>query len=87
MCCRASQDHRYDPLTRDLSDYRDKGVDVRAADFSRPEGLVDAFRGADIMLLISTEAVGARLGQHAAAFEEIARMASDILSQLFTRRI
>lgn len=52
-----------------LEAYRERGVDVRAADYDQPEGLVDAFRGASRMLLISTQAVGARLAQHLAAFE------------------
>ncbi|MFI5627112.1 SDR family oxidoreductase [Nocardioides sp. NPDC051685] len=57
-------------LTRDpakLADYAERGADVRAADFSKPDELVDAFDGADRVLLISTDAVGARVEGHLAA--------------------
>jgi len=59
--------------TRDpskLADLAAKGVDVRAADFDRPETLAAAFAGTDRLLLISTDAVyvpGQRLAQHKAA--------------------
>lgn len=51
-----------------LAGYIPKGVDVRAADYTKPEGLVEAFRGATKMLLISTQEVGSRFGYHLAAF-------------------
>ncbi len=50
-----------------LSSYAAKGVDVRAADFDRPETLAAAFRGATRALLISTDALdrpGRRVEQH-----------------------
>jgi NAD(P)H dehydrogenase (quinone) len=50
-----------------LSDYAKSGVQVRYADFDRPETLPDAFAGATRMLLISTISVGRRLEQHARA--------------------
>lgn len=53
-----------------LSDLSAHGVDVRAADFDRPDDLARAFWGAGRMLLISTDAVyepGQRLRQHRAA--------------------
>lgn len=59
--------------TRDpskLADFSARGVDVRAADYDKPETLETAFRGADRLLLISTDAVyvpGQRLAQHKAA--------------------
>ncbi len=59
--------------TRDpskLADLAAKGVEVRAADFDKPEALGPAFAGADRLLLISTDAVyvpGQRLAQHKAA--------------------
>lgn len=59
--------------TRDpskLADLAAKGVDVRFADFDKPETLGAAFAGADRMLLISTDAVyvpGQRLSQQKAA--------------------
>lgn len=52
-----------------LADLAKRGVEVRAADYARPEGLPAAFRGATHLLLISTQDVGPRLEQHVAAFE------------------
>ncbi|TYL55010.1 SDR family oxidoreductase [Nocardioides sp. BGMRC 2183] len=62
-------------LTRDpatLAHYAERGAAVRAADFSRPEGLVEAFDGVERMLLISTDAVGARVEGHRAAIDAAA---------------
>jgi len=59
-----------------LADLAAKGVDVRRADFDDATGLVQAFRGARRLLLISTDKVdvpGARLRQHAGAVEAAAR--------------
>ncbi|KQN49744.1 NAD(P)-dependent oxidoreductase [Serratia sp. Leaf50] len=59
--------------TRDpskLADLAAKGVEVRAADFDKPETLAPAFAGVDRLLLISTDAIyvpGQRLAQHKAA--------------------
>ncbi len=59
--------------TRDpskLADLTARGVEVRAADFEKPETLAGAFAGVDRMLLISTDAIvvpGQRLAQHRAA--------------------
>ena len=53
-----------------LGDLQDRGVEVRAADFDRPETLPDAFAGVDRLALISTDALdvpGKRLAQHRAA--------------------
>lgn len=47
--------------TRDvgkLAAYAQKGIDVRMADFSRPETLGPAFAGADRVAIISTDALG-----------------------------
>lgn len=52
-----------------LADYAKRGVDVRRADFSDPASLAPAFRGATRALLISTDAVGARLAGHKAAID------------------
>jgi NAD(P)H dehydrogenase (quinone) len=41
-----------------------KGVQVRVADYSRPETLVSAFRGVDRLLLVSGNEVGQRVAQH-----------------------
>lgn len=59
--------------TRDpakLAAFAARGVDVRAADFDKPEGLAAAFAGAERLLLISTDALdvpGRRVAQHRAA--------------------
>ena len=53
-----------------LADLAAQGVTVRAADFDRPDTLAEAFRGADRLLLVSTDALlepGKRLVQHRAA--------------------
>lgn len=53
--------------TRDISKLNSlasQGVSVRSADFNNSEALVKAFEGADKLLLISTDAIGARLEQH-----------------------
>lgn len=47
-----------------LSEYAEKGADVRFADYDTPETLPEAFSGGDCMLLISTARVGSRVGQH-----------------------
>ncbi|MCE2574004.1 SDR family oxidoreductase [Komagataeibacter sp. FNDCR2] len=43
---------------------RNKGVDVRVADYDRPETLNSAFAGIDRLLLISSSEVGKRTTQH-----------------------
>jgi NAD(P)H dehydrogenase (quinone) len=63
-------------LTRDpakLADYAERGADVRAADFDKPDELVDAFAGVERVLLISTDAVGARVEGHRAAIAAAAK--------------
>src|SRR5258708_7316512 len=45
------------------------GVQVREADYERPETLAAAFAGADKVLLISSSEVGRRAPQHTAAIE------------------
>ncbi len=50
-----------------LADLAARGVEVRAADFDKPETLAAAFAGGDRLLLISTDVVGQgnrRLNQH-----------------------
>jgi len=59
-------------LARDpsaLSDYADKGVQVRQADYDDPESLDAALQGVDRVLLISGNAVGQRERQHGAVIE------------------
>lgn len=59
-------------LARDTSkaaDIASRGVEVRAFDYDRPEGLAPALEGVDRLLLISGNAIGQRLPQHAAVIE------------------
>jgi NAD(P)H dehydrogenase (quinone) len=56
--------------TRDPAKLADlKGVEVRQADFTDKAGLVKALAGVDRFLIISTDALGTRLGHHTAAIE------------------
>lgn len=55
-----------------LADYAAKGVNVRAADFDQPDSLAATFAGATRLLLISTDAVGARVESHRRAVEAAA---------------
>jgi NAD(P)H dehydrogenase (quinone) len=50
-----------------LSGMVETGVQARFADFDQPETLTGAFTGVDVLLLISTDAVGRRRPQHEAA--------------------
>lgn len=52
-----------------LSDYAERGTTVRQADFDRPETLAEAFAGGERLLLISTDDLGRRPGQHRDAIE------------------
>jgi NAD(P)H dehydrogenase (quinone) len=52
-----------------LSELRARGVDVRYGDFDDPASLRDAFAGGRRMLLIGTDAIGRRAGQHRAAID------------------
>lgn len=59
-------------VTRDpsrLADLAARGVTVRAGDFNDGPGLVEAFAGAEKILIISGADVGQRLAQHTAAVE------------------
>jgi NAD(P)H dehydrogenase (quinone) len=46
-----------------------KGVQVRLADYDRPETLRDAFAGVERLLLISSSEVGSRVAQHQAVID------------------
>lgn len=48
------------------------GVEVREADYGRPESLVRAFDGAEHLLMISSSAAGARIEQHLNVIEAAA---------------
>lgn len=57
-------------VTRDpaqLEPYAERGAAVRPGDFDDPEGLREAYRGVDTLLLISGADVGRRVAQHTAA--------------------
>ena len=53
-----------DPSKETAVALSDKGVEVRVADYSRPETLSEAFAGVDRLLLISGSEVGKRTTQH-----------------------
>ena len=46
-----------------------KGIEVRQADYARPESLSAAFAGAEKVLLISSSEVGQRVAQHQAVID------------------
>ncbi|MES9507617.1 SDR family oxidoreductase [Streptomyces sp. NPDC000609] len=46
-----------------------RGIELRIADYNRPESLKDAFRAGDRVLLISGSEVGRRVPQHTAVIE------------------
>jgi NAD(P)H dehydrogenase (quinone) len=50
-------------------DLKQGGVDVRLADYDRPETLATAFRDVDKLLLISSNELGGRLAQHKAVID------------------
>jgi NAD(P)H dehydrogenase (quinone) len=52
-----------------LSELAERGADVRHGDFDDPASLSTAFAGGERLLLISTDAVGRRVAQHAAAID------------------
>ncbi|MXO70155.1 SDR family oxidoreductase [Alteraurantiacibacter buctensis] len=52
-----------------LADLKARGADVRAADFDDPAGLMEAMKGGEKLLLISTLRVGTRVEQHRNAVE------------------
>jgi NAD(P)H dehydrogenase (quinone) len=54
---------------RKAADLEARGVEVRLADYDRPETLAPAFAGADRLLLISSSEAGRRLPQHRAAID------------------
>ncbi|WP_030332641.1 NAD(P)H-binding protein [Streptomyces sp. NRRL B-1381] len=51
------------------ADLTARGVELRIADYSRPETLAGAFRSGDRVLLISGSEVGRRVAQHAAVID------------------
>ncbi|MFE4367386.1 SDR family oxidoreductase [Streptomyces sp. NPDC056835] len=59
-----------------------RGVELRVADYSRPETLADAFRAGDRVLLISGSEVGQRVPQHTAVID--AARAADVAQLAYT---
>jgi len=53
-----------DPAKATAVAIRDKGVEVRVADYDRPETLASALAGVDRLLLISSHELGQRAAQH-----------------------
>ncbi|MER7946343.1 SDR family oxidoreductase [Streptomyces sp. NPDC096079] len=51
------------------ADLAERGVELRIADYSRPETLADAFESGDRVLLISGSEVGRRVAQHGAVID------------------
>lgn len=51
------------------ADLAERGVQVREADYSRPETLAAAFAGVDTLLLVSSSEVGQRVPQHVAVID------------------
>lgn len=47
-----------------VNDLKDKGINVRQADYTQPDTLITALQGVDKLLLISSSEVGQRLVQH-----------------------
>jgi NAD(P)H dehydrogenase (quinone) len=55
--------------TAKAADLAARGVELRIADYDKPETLVAAFRGVERLLLISGNAVGQRTRQHTAVID------------------
>ncbi|MDS0139997.1 MULTISPECIES: SDR family oxidoreductase [unclassified Amycolatopsis] len=51
------------------ADLAERGVEVRRADYTDPDSLVTALKGADKVLLVSSSEVGQRVAQHEAVIE------------------
>lgn len=62
------------------ADIAAKGVQVREADYDRPDTLRTAFEGVRRVLLISSDAVGTRAAQHRAAIDAAKAADVDLLA-------
>jgi len=60
--------------------FADKGVQVREADYARPETLASAFSGATKVLLISGNEVGQRVPQHKAVIDAAKKAGVQLLA-------
>jgi NAD(P)H dehydrogenase (quinone) len=65
-----------------LADLAERGAEVRHGDFDDPESLPAAFAGAERLLLISTNSIGARTPQHRSAIAAAA--AAGVASVVYT---
>ena len=63
-----------------VADLAAKGVQVREADYTRPETLDAAFKGADKVLLISSSEVGQRVAQHRHVVDAVKRAGVSLLA-------
>ncbi len=63
-----------------VADLAALGVQVRQADYDRPESLDGAFAGADKLLLISSSEVGKRTAQHRAVIDAARRAGVTLLA-------
>jgi NAD(P)H dehydrogenase (quinone) len=63
-----------------LHDFAELGVDVRHADYDDPQSLKEAFAGAEKVLLISSNAVGARFEQHRNVVEAAREAGVDLIA-------
>ncbi|KQP31828.1 NAD(P)-dependent oxidoreductase [Methylobacterium sp. Leaf104] len=65
------------PAAQDL---RAQGVEVRSADYARPEILAEAFAGIDRLLLISSSEVGQRVSQHRNVIEAAGQAGVELIA-------
>lgn len=63
-----------------VQDLAARGVQVRVADYDRPETLDAALRGADKVLLVSGNEIGRRVPQHRAVIEAAKRVGVQLLA-------
>lgn len=56
-----------------IADLQDRGVQVARIDYTDPASLEAAFAGADVLVLVSSSAVGERLAQHTNAIDAAVR--------------
>lgn len=63
-----------------VQDLAARGVQVRQADYDRPDTLAAAFAGADKVLLVSGNAVGQRVPQHRAVIDAAKRAGARLIA-------
>ncbi len=66
--------------TTKASDLAARGVEVREADYDRPETLGAALAGIDRLLLISSDAIGRRTAQHRAVIDAARKAGVELLA-------